>query len=84
MAVAGKQAVYLPAELADALTAWEAVHGKINLSGLVQETIRRKIGALDEGDRQADQVTAALSSVRTLERAVKALEKRVKTLERAK
>lgn len=72
---------YVPNDLMDKLAVWEERNGKLNLSALVQETIRRAIGELNAEDRAADNQAALHATVKRQGAALAALQKRVKALE---
>jgi len=79
-----KTTIYLPDALRAQWDAFAVNNPDVSLSEVCQEAIRRRVGALTDEDRQADQLGAALAQLKRLDGEVKRLAKSVKALEKGR
>lgn len=84
MRTAGKTSVWLSAESAQLLNAWEESNPgqKLNLSDLLAAAVRRHTGQLNADERTAELATRGASGVEALQKELRALARRVAKLEK--
>lgn len=64
------------------LDQYEAANGKVNLSELLGEAVRRRTGQLNADELVAERATTAVTGVEKLQRELRALARRTAKLEK--
>lgn len=78
----GKTSVWLAADLAAQLDAWETANGAVNLSELLAEAVRRKIGRMDQSEQLVENVATLRTEMVAMQRDMKAAVRRLAKLEK--
>jgi uncharacterized protein YhaN len=79
----GKTSVWLAMELAAQLDAWETARGEtVNLSEVLAEGIRRRIGRMNDDDLLREHVAELRGQVAQLVKDQRALARRLKVVEK--
>lgn len=81
----GKTSVWLAADLAVQLDAWETSRGEtVNLSEVLAEGIRRRIGRMNDDDLQREHIAELRSQVGQLVKDQRAMQRRLAKLEKVR
>ena len=64
------------------LDQWESVHGQVQLSELLAEAVRRRVGRLNADEAVAEKASTAAVGVEKLEKELRQLARRVAKLEK--